>query len=48
MVEPGSVQQQLELITREKLALEAKVTELTSYENEVMALRSEVQKLQVC
>jgi hypothetical protein len=24
------------------------VTELTSYENEVMALRSEVQKLQVC
>jgi hypothetical protein len=48
MVEPGSVQQELERITREKLALETKVTELTSYQNEVMALRSAVQTLQVC
>jgi hypothetical protein len=40
-------QQELERITHEKLALEAKVTELTSYQSEVMALRSEVQKLQV-
>jgi hypothetical protein len=48
MVEPDPVQQELERITHEKLALEAKVTELTSYQNEVMALRSEVQKLQVC
>ena len=48
MVEPDPVQQELERITLEKLALEAKVTELTSYQNEVMALRSEVQKLPVC
>jgi hypothetical protein len=40
-------QQELERITREKLALEAKVAELTTYQSEVMALRSEVQKLQV-
>jgi hypothetical protein len=40
-------QQELERITREKLALEAKVTELTTYQSEVMALRSEIQKLQV-
>jgi hypothetical protein len=48
MVELGTVQQELEHITREKLALEVKVTELTKYEGEVMALRSELQKLQVC
>ncbi|XP_069700967.1 cytospin-A-like isoform X2 [Periplaneta americana] len=46
MVELEVVQQELEHITREKLALEAKVTELTTYQSEVMALRSEVQKLQ--
>lgn len=40
-------QQELERITHEKLALEAKVAELAAYESEVMALRSEVRKLQV-
>ncbi|XP_021921793.1 cytospin-A-like isoform X2 [Zootermopsis nevadensis] len=39
-------QQELERITHEKLALEAKVAELAAYESEVMALRSEVRKLQ--
>jgi hypothetical protein len=48
MVELETVQQELERITQEKLALEDKVMELTKYEGEVMALRSEVQKLQVC
>ena len=48
MVELSSVQQELERITSEKLALEAKVTELAPYQTEVMALRGEVQKLQVC
>ncbi|PNF37018.1 hypothetical protein B7P43_G08061 [Cryptotermes secundus] len=46
MVELETVQQELERITQEKLALEDKVMELTKYEGEVMALRSEVQKLQ--
>jgi chromosome segregation ATPase len=45
MVELSSVQQELERVTREKLALEARVTELAPYQTEVMALRSEVQKL---
>jgi len=45
MVELSSVQQELERITSEKLALETKVTELAPYQNEVMALRCEVQKL---
>jgi hypothetical protein len=48
MVELSSVQQELERIRSEKLALEARVTELTPYQNEVMALRGEVQKLKVC
>lgn len=48
MVELSSVQQELEHITSEKLALEARVTELAPYQTEVMALRGEVQKLQVC
>jgi len=48
MVELSSVQQELERITSEKLALETKVTELAPYQNEVMALRCEVQKLKVC
>jgi hypothetical protein len=48
MVELEVLQQELEHIRYEKLALEAKVTELTMYQSEVMALRSEVQKLQVC
>ena len=48
MVELSSVQQELERITSEKLALEARVKELTPYQNEVMALRCEVQKLKVC
>jgi len=48
MVELSSVQQELERITSEKLALETRVTELAPYQNEVMALRSEVQKLKVC
>lgn len=47
MVELETVQQELERITRDKLALENKVTELTKYKGEVMALRTEVQKLQV-
>jgi hypothetical protein len=48
MVDLSSVQQELERVTTEKLTLEAKVTELTPYQNEVMALRGELQKLQVC
>ena len=48
MVELNSVQKELERITSEKLALEARVTELAPYQNEVMALRCEVQKLKVC
>jgi hypothetical protein len=47
MVEIGTVQQELERVTREKLALESKVTELKKYKGEAMSLRSEVQKLQV-
>jgi hypothetical protein len=48
MVELSSVQQELERITSEKISLEARVTELAPYQNEVMALRCEVQKLKVC
>jgi len=48
MVELSSVQQELERVTSEKLALEARVKELTPYQTEVMALRCEVQKLKVC
>jgi hypothetical protein len=48
MVELNSVQKELERITSEKLTLEARVTELAPYQNEVMALRGEVQKLKVC
>jgi hypothetical protein len=48
MVELSSVQQELERITSDNRALEARVTELTPYQKEVMALRCEVQKLKVC
>jgi len=48
MVESSSVQRELERIRCEKLALEARVTELAPYQTEVMALRCEVQKLKVC
>ncbi|KAJ9594516.1 hypothetical protein L9F63_014053, partial [Diploptera punctata] len=37
---------ELERVTREKLALEARVNELTMYQSEATALRSEVHKLQ--
>jgi DNA repair exonuclease SbcCD ATPase subunit len=48
MVELETVQQELERITREKLALENRVTELAKYKGEVMSLRTELHKLQVC
>jgi len=48
MVDLSSVQQELERVKSEKHALEARVTELVPYQNEVMALRGEVQKLKVC
>lgn len=41
------LQSHLERLTREKMTLEAKIGELSQYQNEVVALRNEIAKLQV-
>lgn len=41
------LQSHLERLTRENMTLEAKIGELSQYQNEVVALRSEIAKLQV-
>lgn len=41
------LQQHLDRLTRDKMALEAKIVELSSYQNEVGILRNEITKLQV-
>lgn len=41
------LQTHLERLTRDKMTLEAKIVELTQYQNEVVALRNEITKLQV-
>lgn len=41
------LQSHIERINREKIALESTVLELTSYKNEVVALRGDMSKLQV-
>lgn len=41
------LQTHLDRLTRDKMTLEAKIVELTQYQNEVVALRNEITKLQV-
>lgn len=41
------LQSHIERMNRDKMALEAKIVELSSYQNEVVSLRSEMSKLQV-
>lgn len=41
------LQNQLDRLTHENMALEVKVAELSAYQNEVVALKSEISKLQV-
>jgi hypothetical protein len=41
------LQSQIDKLHREKLALEDKVVELSSYQKEVVALRNEITKMQV-
>lgn len=42
------LQENLEQVTRDKMALEAKIMEMSSYKNEIMMLQNEIVKLQVC
>lgn len=41
------LQSHLERMTRDKMALEVKVVELSTFQNEVITLRTELNKLQV-
>lgn len=41
------LQENLEQVTRDKMALEAKIMEMSSYKNEIMILQNEIVKLQV-
>lgn len=41
------LQSHLERLTRDKMTLEAKIVELSQYQNEVGTLRNEITKLQV-
>lgn len=41
------LQENLEQVTRDKMALEAKIMEMSSYKNEIMMLQNEIVKLQV-
>lgn len=41
------LQENLEQVTRDKIALEAKIMEMSSYKNEMLMLQSEIVKLQV-
>lgn len=41
------LQENLEHVTRDKIALEAKIMEMSSYKGEMLMLQSEIVKLQV-